>query len=88
MVLDNLGSSLKNTFRKLAGMSLLDKEAVESIVKDLQRTLLQSDADVELVYALTSEIKKKVLRAEVPPVMTLKEYFIKTLYDSIVSFLG
>ena len=58
MVLDNFGSSLKHTLRKITGLSLVDKDAVEAIVKDLQRALLQADTDVELVFELSNEIKK------------------------------
>jgi len=88
MVLDKFGSSLKSTFKKIAGMGIVDKEAVEEILRELQRTLIASDVDVALVAQLTSSIKKKVLGEKVSPGMTLKEVFIKTLYDEVVSFLG
>lgn len=88
MVLDSLGSGLRQTFRKIAGLGVVDKEAVEAIVRDLQRVLLQADIDVGLVAELSSDIKKKVLGEKPPSGLTLKEYFIKTLYDYLVSFLG
>ena len=88
MALDNFGSGLKNAFKRLAGMSIVDKETVEIIIKDIQRVLLQSDVDAQLVFELSKNIKKKVLDAKLAPGMTLKEHFIKTLYDEIVSFLG
>ena len=87
MVLDKLGSGLKSTFKKIAGLGSVDKEAVEAIVRDLQRTLLQSDVDVKLVYDLSNRIKDKVLK-ERPVGLTLKEHFIKILYDELVSFVG
>ena len=86
MVLDKLGSGLKSTFKKIAGLGSVDKEAVDAIVRDLQRTLLQSDVDVKLVYDLSNRIKDKVLK-ERPVGLTLKEHFIKILYDEIVNFL-
>jgi len=88
MVLNKFGSSLKQTFRKIAGMGIVDKTAVEGIIRDIQRALLQADVDVELVSKLSDSIRKKVLKAELPPGLSLKEYFIKTLYDEIVNFLG
>ncbi|MEE9406165.1 MAG: signal recognition particle receptor subunit alpha [Candidatus Aenigmarchaeota archaeon] len=88
MVLDKFGSSLKNTFKKIARMGIVDKEAVEEILRELQRTLITSDVDVALVAQLTSSIKKKVLGEKAPPGMSLKEHFIKTLYDDVVAFLG
>lgn len=88
MVLKDFGTSLKQTFRKIAGMSFVDKEAVEAIIQDLQRTMIMSDVDVGLVRDLSENIKKKVLGAKPPAGMSLKEYFIKILYDEIVKFLG
>lgn len=88
MVLDKFGSSLKQTFRKIAGMGIVDKAAVEETVRELQRTLLTSDVDVELVSELSNSIKEKVLKAKLPPGLSLREFFVKTLYDEIVDFLG
>lgn len=87
-MLDKFGDSLKKTFRKIAGLGVVDKEAVEIVVRDLQRSLLQADVDVELVAELSNSIKKKVIDAKPPPGLTLKEYFIKILYDDVVEFLG
>lgn len=88
MVLDNLGSSLKGTLKKIAGLGIVDKEAVQAILRDLQRALIQADVDVMLVSELSNKIKKKVLDEKPPAGLTLKEYFIKIFYDEIVAFLG
>ena len=88
MVMETLGTSLKQAFRKITGLGVVDKEAVEIIVRDLQRALLQSDVDVGLVVELSRKIKNKVLSEKPPAGVTLKEYFIKILYDEIVRFLG
>lgn len=87
-MLDKFGDSLKKTFRKIAGLGVVDKEAVELVVRDLQRAMLQADVDVELVSGLSDSIKKKIIGAKPPTGLTLKEYFVKTLYDEIVEFLG
>jgi signal recognition particle subunit SRP54 len=87
-MLDKFGDSLKKTFRKVTGLGVVDREAVELVVRELQRALLQSDVDVELVAELSDKIKNKVIGARPPPGLTLKEYFVKTLYDEVVEFLG
>jgi len=88
MVLDRFGDSLKQTFRKIARMGVVDKEAVEIVVRDLQRALLQSDVDVSMVVEMCDRLKKEVLGKKPPTGLTLREYFIKTLYDEIVNLLG
>lgn len=87
MVLEKFGSGMKGVFKRVMGLGVVDKEAVESIIRDLQRTLIQSDVDVKLVSEISQNIKSKVLK-EPPKGMTLKEYFVKTLYEEIVAMLG
>ncbi len=88
MVMEGFGESLKRTFRKITRMSTVDREAVELVVKELQKALIQADVDVSLVVELSASIKKKVLEKEPPSGMTVREHFIKVLYDELVSFLG
>ncbi len=88
MVLGNLGSGLKDAFKRIAGLGVVDREAVESIVRELQRVLLASDVDVQLVSGLSDSIRKRVLGGSPPSGMTLKEYFIKMLYGELVGLLG
>lgn len=88
MVLEGFGDSLKKTFRKIARMGMVDKEAVDIVVKDLQRALIQADVDVSMVVGLSAGIKKKVLDRKPPSGITVREHFIKVLYDELVSFLG
>jgi len=87
-MLEGFGSGLKGAFRKIAGIGSVDKATVEAVVREVQRTLLTSDVDVRLVSELSERIKKKVLGDKPPAGMTVKEHFIKTLYDELVAFLG
>ncbi|MCK4714529.1 MAG: signal recognition particle receptor subunit alpha, partial [Candidatus Aenigmarchaeota archaeon] len=88
MVMEGFGESLKKTFRKITRMGTVDKEAVEIVVKDLQRALISADVDVSMVVELSARIKKAVLDTKPPSGITIKEHFIKVLYDELVSFLG
>ncbi|NOX71497.1 MAG: signal recognition particle protein [Candidatus Micrarchaeota archaeon] len=88
MVLDRLGSGLKDTFKRIAGLGVVDKKAVEMVIRDLQRVLLQSDVDVKMVFEMTTRIKERILKEKPPTGLTLKEYFIRVLYDELVAFLG
>jgi signal recognition particle subunit SRP54 len=48
MVLDNLGSSLKNTLGKIKNTLTVDRTLVEEVVKEIQKALLASDVNVRL----------------------------------------
>ncbi len=78
---------LRKIIDKLSSMVLVDKKVVEEVVRELQRVLLSSDVDVELVFKLSEKIKKEAM-GKLPPGMTRKEYVIKILYDEITNILG
>ena len=52
-MLDGLSSSLKDALKKLAGKTVVDRAAVDELVKDLQRALISSDVNVKLVMELS-----------------------------------
>jgi len=88
MVLDKLGDSLKNTLQKVTKALFVDEKLVNELVKDIQRALLQSDVNVQLVFDLTKTIKEKALKTEPPKGLSKKEFLINIVYDSLVDFLG
>ena len=88
MVLEKLGSSLKNTLSKIAGSVFVDEKLVNELVKEIQRALLQSDVNVSLVFDLSKKIKERILKDEIPAGLTKKEYLINVVYEELTDFLG
>ena len=52
-MLEKLGAMIKKTTDKIANAIFLDKDLVESIVKDLQRALIEADVNILLVKQLS-----------------------------------
>ncbi|MBI5797530.1 signal recognition particle protein [Candidatus Woesearchaeota archaeon] len=88
MVLDKLGSSLKETLAKIAKSMFVDESVVNELVKDIQRALLQADVNVKLVFALSNSIKKRALEEKVPSGVTQKEYLVRIVYEELTKFMG
>ncbi len=88
MVLDKLGSSLKNTLSKIAKSMFVDEKVVNELVKDIQRALLQADVNVKLVFELSKNIKKRALEDKTPGGVSQREYLVKIVYEELVKFLG
>ncbi|MEK6951967.1 MAG: signal recognition particle protein Srp54 [Nanoarchaeota archaeon] len=88
MVLDKLGSSLKNILKKIARAGTVDKKLIEELVKEIQKALLYADVNVKLVFELTNKIKERALNEKVPTAVTQKEYLINIVYEELVKFLG
>jgi signal recognition particle subunit SRP54 len=87
-MLDRLGSGLKDALKKLAGKSVIDKAAVDELVRDLQRALLQADVNVKLVMALSQSIKKRSLEEEPPKGMGVREHVLRIVYEELVRLMG
>ena len=88
MVLDKLGSSLKDTLSKIAKSVFVDEKLVNELVKDIQRALLQSDVNVKLVFEITNKIKQRILKEDTPAGLSKREYLINIVYEELVQFLG
>ncbi|MDD5178370.1 MAG: signal recognition particle receptor subunit alpha [Candidatus Nanoarchaeia archaeon] len=87
MVLEKLGESLKETLRKIARSSFVDKRLIEDLVKDIQKALLRADVNVKLVLELTNNIKKRAID-EITKQINPREFLIKVVYEELVKFLG
>lgn len=87
-MLDNLGSNLKDALRKLAGKTVIDRAAVEELVKDLQRALLQADVNVKQVMQLSQAIKKRALDEQPPKGVTAREHVLRIVYEELVALVG
>jgi signal recognition particle GTPase len=87
-MLGNLGTNLKDALKKLAGKTVIDRVAVEELVKDLQRALLQADVNVKQVMQLSQTIKNGRLRKSHPkeslPASMSSRSFMKNWYVWLV----
>lgn len=87
-MLDRLGTSLKDALKKLAGKTVVDRAAVEELVKDLQRALIQADVNVKMVMALSQSIKTRSLDEQPPKGMTVREHVLRIVYQELVKLVG
>jgi len=70
----DLGKNLSNLVSKILSRTTVDEEAVEALIKGLQKILLQVDVDVELVFGLSKNIRRRCLKEKIPPGLTLREH--------------
>jgi len=84
---EKLGEILRKTTDKIANAIFLDKNLVDSIIKDLQRALIEADVNVFLVKNLSDKIRKASLDERIKGVEK-KEHIIKLLHDELTAILG
>jgi signal recognition particle subunit SRP54 len=87
-MLDNLRTGLRSALKKIVGASDINEELVDSLCKDVQRSLLQSDVNVRLVLSITKNLKERALNEQPPKGLTKKDHIITILYNEISSLLG
>jgi len=83
-MLDNLSTSLKDALKKLAGKSVIDRPAVDELVKDLQRALISSDVNVKLVMELSKAIRTRSLDEQLPKGTNVREHVLRIVYQELV----
>ncbi len=88
MVLEKLSEGLKSTLQKIAKAMFVDEKLINELVKDIQRSLLQADVNVKLVFELTQRIKDRIIKEETPGALTKKEHLINIVYEELTKFLG
>ena len=88
MVLDNLKEGLRNSLNKIKDSMFVDKKLIKEITKDIQKSLIKSDVDVQLVLDVTQTIKDRALNEDKPKTITEKEHFISIVYEELADILG
>ncbi|MFX1571239.1 MAG: signal recognition particle receptor subunit alpha [Promethearchaeota archaeon] len=87
MVLSQLGRSLDNAIRKIRRLPIVDKDAINVLIQDLQRSLLSSDVKVELVFQMTENIRKDATNTKLQKARR-KDFVIKLVHDELIKLLG
>ncbi len=82
-MLDTLSASLKDALKKLAGKNVVDRAAVDELVKDLQRALLSADVNVRLVMELSKAIRSRSLDEQPVKGMSVREHVLPDVEGDI-----
>ncbi|MBI2547635.1 MAG: signal recognition particle protein [Candidatus Aenigmarchaeota archaeon] len=87
-MLEGFGKGFANLVKKLVTGTTVDKTAVEEVLKDMKRILMESDVNIQLTDKIIEEINKKCLKEDVPSGLTLREHVLKVIYEELVKMLG
>ena len=87
-MLDNLRNGLRSALNKIVGASDINEELIDSLCKDVQRTLLQSDVNVRLVLSITQNLKERAMKEQIPKGLSRKDHIVTILYGEVSRLLG
>jgi len=85
---DNLRDGLRSALKKIVGASDINEEIIDSLCKDVQRALLQSDVNVRLVLTITKNLKERAIKEQPPKGLSRKDHIVTILYGELASMLG
>lgn len=88
MVLDKLKSGLQAAITGIRKAVILDKKTVKEYVKEIQKTLLAADVNVNLVFSLSKSIEERGFLEKAPATLDKRENLIKITYEELVKLLG
>ncbi len=87
-MLDGLKTSLGDAIKRIVKSSGIDDELIKDLSKDVQRALLHSDVEANLVFEITKRLTDRALHETPPPGLSRKDHIVKILYDELSKLLG
>jgi len=87
MVLEKLSNAITSSVKKITNAIFVDKKLIDEIIKDIQRSLIEADVNVELVFELSQKIRKLAIDENIKGIEK-KEQLIKLIHDQIQILLG
>jgi signal recognition particle subunit SRP54 len=79
MMFDQLSGQLSGAMRKLSGQATITDKNIESALKDVRRSLLEADVNLEVASGLVSDIRKRAIGMAVVEGVTPAQQFIKIM---------
>ncbi|MGC8647908.1 MAG: signal recognition particle receptor subunit alpha [Candidatus Micrarchaeia archaeon] len=84
----DLGEGLRKAIAKLTNATIIDSKTIKEFNKELQKTLLSADVEVQLVFAFTSAIEEKALKSKPPKGLSQRDYITNMVYEELVKLMG
>ena len=84
MVLADLGRKLNAALTKLSKETVIDEDAVDMMLKEICRALMESDVNVKLVQQLRIGVKKLINLDDIAAGMNKKRIIQQAVYKELV----
>ncbi|MFH0906583.1 MAG: signal recognition particle receptor subunit alpha [archaeon] len=83
----SFGDKLQDAISKIKNSLHVDKDLVKEVIKDIQRALISSDVNIQLVLKISKEIEEEAF-AEISSQITRKEHLIRICYEILLRYIG
>lgn len=83
-----LKEKIRNVLHVLSGNSKITEGNIANVVKEIKKTLLQSDVNYKLVKEITEEIKKDAIGTKVHLALNPEQVFVKIVNDNLIKLMS
>lgn len=87
MVLERISEAFTGGIKKITNAIFVDKKLIDSVIKDIQRALIESDVNVDLVLQLSQEIRKLAIDEKIKDIEK-KEQLVSLIHEKIKQIVG
>lgn len=84
----DLGEGLRKALAKLTRSTIIDAKTIKEFNKELQKTLISADVEVQLVLRFTKDIEEKALKSKPPEGVAPTDYITNIVYEELVKLMG
>jgi signal recognition particle subunit SRP54 len=81
------GDKLRDALDKVKHSMHVDKDLIKEVIKEIQRALISSDVNIQLVLNISKEIEEKAFE-EIPSAITRKEHIVRLCYETLLKYMG
>ncbi|MEO1428232.1 MAG: signal recognition particle protein [Cyanobacteria bacterium J06632_19] len=85
---DALADRLESTWKKLRGQGKISESNIQEALREVRRSLLEADVNLQVIKEFISEVEAKAQGAEVLNGVRPGEQFIKIVHDELVNVMG
>ncbi|MEM4181702.1 MAG: signal recognition particle receptor subunit alpha [Candidatus Pacearchaeota archaeon] len=86
-MLEKISNAITNSIKKVTNAIFVDKKLIDSIIKDLQRALIESDVNVQQVLEITKKIREIAINEKIRDI-DKKEQIISLIHKSLREIVG
>lgn len=86
-MLDKISNAFTGGIKKITNAIFVDKKLIDSVIKDIQRSLIESDVNIDLVLQISQEIRKLAIDEKIKDIEK-KEQIIALIHEKIRKIIG
>ncbi|MDE1847300.1 MAG: signal recognition particle receptor subunit alpha, partial [Candidatus Micrarchaeota archaeon] len=79
---------LRKAIARLSGATIIDAKSIKEFTTELQKALISSDVDINVVFSFTKKIEDAALKEKLPSGISPKDYITNMVYEELVGMMG